>query len=212
MPDVTAGKDASLHLQGKWLIELAEMTAVSRAENSALKAFVTRPVERFRPPYGRVDITAPRTCVFVGTTNKAAYLQDETGGRRYWPVKVGRIDPNALIRDRDQFLAEAVRFYRDGRPWWPDADFERECIQPEQEDRFEADVWEEPIREWLVGKTQATIGDVAKYALGFEISRTRTADTHRIRACMDRLGWGQGKREGGSGKRLWVPRGVGGPS
>ncbi|MDI4665563.1 virulence-associated E family protein [Xanthobacter autotrophicus] len=207
MPDVSGGKDASLHLRGKWLIEVAEMSAISRAEDAALKAFLTRPVERFRPPYGRVEITLPRQCVFIGTTNKATYLRDETGGRRYWPVKVGKIDPDALARDRDQLLAEALHLYREGRPWWPKAEFERECIQPEQDERYEADAWEGPIGSWLVGKQRATVSEVATYALFIETGRIGTSDQRRITVCLGRLGWSPGKR-GTGGVRWYVPTAV----
>ena len=204
LPDVGVGKDASQHLAGKWLIEISDMSALSRAENAALKAFLTRQVERYRPAYGRKEVMQPRQCVFIGTTNKEQYLRDETGGRRYWPVTCGQINIEALKRDRDQVFAEAVERYRHGEQWWPDAAFEREHIQQEQEARFEADPWEEPITEWLRGRDKLTIFEVAREALFKDTGTIGTADRNRITAVLQRLGWVRGKRTDKKGTRVWV--------
>lgn len=193
LPDVGVGKDASQHLAGKWLIEISEMSALSRAENAALKAFMTRQVERYRPAYGRKEVVQPRQCVFIGTTNKEQYLRDETGGRRYWPVTCGQINIDALKCDRDQLFAEAVDRYRHGEQWWPDAAFEREHIHQEQEARFEADPWEEPIAEWLRSRERVTVFEVARGALFKETGTIGTADRNRITAVLQRLGWMRGK-------------------
>lgn len=204
LPDVTAGKDVSQHLPGKWLIEIAEMSAMSRAEDAALKAFITRPVERYRPSYGRKEVIQPRQCVFIGTTNKAAYLRDETGGRRYWPVKVGQIDTDALERDRDQLFAEAVHLFKAGEKWWPDSDFEQEHIKPEQDARFDADAWEEVIGEFLRGRASTTVKEVAIDGLHIETPKIGTADQRRIAAIMERLGWARMKKDW-QGNRPWSP-------
>jgi predicted P-loop ATPase len=206
LPDVTAGKDVSQHLRGKWLIEVSEMHAMNRAEAAQLKAFITRPVERYRPSYGRKEVVEPRQCVFIGTTNREAYLRDETGGRRFWPIRCGNIDVEALARDRDQLFAEAAAHYQNGAQWWPDKNFERRHIVPEQEARYEADAWEEHVAEYLKLKARVTIGEVAREALAIDKPRIGTADQRRIAAAMERLGWRR-ERDGKTdwqGKRWWI--------
>ena len=204
LPDVTLGKEAAQHLAGKWLIEIAEMSALGRAEEAALKAFISRPTERYRPSYGRREIVQKRQCVFIGTTNRSAYLRDASGGRRYWPIATGRIDIAALARDRDQLLAEALVAYREGRRWWPDAGIERTLIKPQQEARFESDAWEDTIAAWLAGKTRATIGEIARAALTIETSRLGTADQRRIVAVLERQGWRRLPKDR-FGNRPWGP-------
>ena len=189
LPDVTAGKDVSQHLPGKWLIEIAELSALSRAESAALKAFLTRTEERYRPSYGRSEVHQPRQCVFIGTTNKATYLRDETGARRFWPVKVGLVDTQALKADRDQLFAEAVTLYHAGEAWWPDGDFEAEHIRNQQEARFEADVWEELINGFVETRSRVTIAEIARDGLKIDAPRIGTADQRRISAALERLGW-----------------------
>jgi predicted P-loop ATPase len=189
LPEIGEGKDVPQHLRGKWLIEIGEMHAMSRVESAHLKAFITRQVERYRPSYGRMEVTEPRQCVFVGTTNKEAYLRDETGGRRFWPLKVGKIDTDCLASDRNQLFAEAVNLYRKGEPWWPDRDFERAHIAPQQDARYETDAWQDMIETYLARQTQVTVGQVAREGLFIETAKIGTADQRRISAIMERLNW-----------------------
>jgi predicted P-loop ATPase len=171
LPDLIHGKDVAQHLRGKWLIEIAELSATSRAEDAALKAFISRRVERYRPSYGRAEVIEPRQCVFIGTTNKPVYLRDETGGRRFWPVK-------------------AVAAYHAGAQWWPDGDFEAKHIKPQQDDRFESDAWEEAIKSYVQGSSRVTVTEIAYIALGFEqMARVGTADQRRIAAVLHSIGW-----------------------
>ena len=188
LPEIEHDKDVAQHLRGKWLIEIAELSALRRSETELLKAFISRPVERYRPPYGREEVIEARQCIFVGTTNKEAYLRDETGGRRFWPVRVGSIDTDALAHDRDQLFAEAVSRYRAGEKWWPDQDFERDHVKPEQESRFEVDAWEQEIASFLVGRERVQVSEVARDVLGIDKAKIGTAEQRRIASVLSRLG------------------------
>ena len=109
-------KDAPIVLQGVWIMELGELSAMNKSGVDHLKAFVSRTDDRFRPPFERLAKTFPRRCVFVGTTNSCAYLRDLTGNRRFLPVRTGKIDLAALRLNRDQLWAEAVVMERAGEP------------------------------------------------------------------------------------------------
>lgn len=140
MPDITT-KDACIHVCRYHVIEISEMHTLSRADAAAQKQFITRRMEQYRPPHATMEVEYPRQCTIWASINLDAYLKDETGGRRFWPVKCYKIDLEALARDRDQLLAEAVRRYKEGWKWHPPKDFEEQYIRPQQEARLEVDEW-----------------------------------------------------------------------
>jgi predicted P-loop ATPase len=205
LPDIHA-KDARQHLRGKWLIEIAELAAFTRADSEPLKAFITRDCERYRPAYGHNDVIEPRQCVFIGTTNRSVYIKDETGGRRFWPVAItDRVRIDALACDREQLFAEAAERYQDGEQWWPDPEFGRQNIKPEQDDRQEPDPWEEDICEFLHNRDKVTVSEIARLGLGLENSRIGKAEQNRIIRVLTDRNWERGRRTGQG--RWYTPKG-----
>lgn len=95
-------------VQGVWLYEIAELSGLRHTDVNDLKSFMSRDTDRFRAAYARTVTSYRRQCVFIGTTNDEVYLKDETGNRRFWPVKTTEIDLEALRQDRDQLWAEAA--------------------------------------------------------------------------------------------------------
>ncbi len=142
--------------EGVWLYEIAELVGLRRSEVEHVKAFVSRTSDRARPAYGRYMVQQPRRTVFFGSTNPGAgYLQDDTGNRRFWPVTVGRIDLDALQRDRDQLWAEAAAREATGethvlpeRLW--------QIAAEEQDARTEGDEWAGPIADYIQQKQLAS--------------------------------------------------------
>lgn len=117
------GKEAFEQLQGAWLIEMAELSGLRKADIEAIKHFISKQEDMFRPAYARTPETYPRQCVFIATTNESTFLRDPSGNRRFMPVDIHNIklvdNPKlkAFLNDRiliDQIWAEAVYMYRKG--------------------------------------------------------------------------------------------------
>ena len=196
-------KDTAMQLQGRLIVELAELDALRKAEWSRVKAFLTRRSDNFRPPWGRRVIDVPRQCVFGGSTNLSQYHQDETGARRLWGVQCGRADLVALDRDRDQLWAEAVAEYRDGKEWWPTTEDEHTQLTEEQEQRRQADPWEPLIDSWLaLPRGEITTANILTSCLDKKVGDWTRADENRIGACMRALKWEPTRGYDAAGKRL----------
>jgi predicted P-loop ATPase len=181
------GKDASAGLRGKWIIELPELAAMRRSETEAVKAFLSRTEERYRPAYARAEVVEPRRCVFAGTTNRKDYLNDDTGARRFWPVAVGKVNLDDLSRDRNQLWAEAVVRYRKGEPWWLDRATEAEAAAVVAARSVE-DPWEADVLRVSAGLSEISTRDVFQM-LEVPLDRRTRADQLRIAGILTRAGW-----------------------
>lgn len=144
-----ADKDAIMTMKKIWLVELGELSGMRQADAEQLKEFISRSTDRIRVPYGKRAEDFPRQCVFIATTNREEYLKDPTGNRRYWPVKVGRCNFNAIGRDRDQLFAEALVAYRLGEPTYLEDENMKRQASAQQGNRMVQDPWRELIDEWF---------------------------------------------------------------
>jgi putative DNA primase/helicase len=199
---------AQEQILGKWIVELDELQAVTRASDvAAVTAFISRRIDDFRLPYGHRSHAHPRQCVFGGTTNRDIYLRDETGGRRYWPVRCGYIDIDALRQDRDQLWAEARDRFNTGETWWLDDPGIIELAREQQEERFETDPWEEILllklsENGLSAKNGVTLNQVFE-SIGVPIDRRNRAEGTRILSIIRHLRWEKRKIQHFSGASTW---------
>jgi predicted P-loop ATPase len=191
----------SMHMRGKWLIEISELAAFNKvADVESLKALISRRVEIYTPKYGRKERHEPRQCLFIGTTNTDDWNRDETGARRFWPVKVVHVDLDWLAEYRDQLFAEAVAAKEAGEPHWPDPNFERRVIAPQQDKRLFHDAWEDTLSRHLEWRTQITIAEAADI-IGIKSDRLDMLSQKRLGAILRKNKWM--KTRPGVGRVVW---------
>jgi predicted P-loop ATPase len=188
-------KDAMQMLPGVLIWEIGELAALSKADVEDVKAFLSSRKDRFRPSYKQHTVDVPRQTVFAGTTNVGEYLHDVTGGRRFHPLRTGKIDIEALRRDRDQLWAEAVHRYHTTGRWWLD----EALAQPEQAARFVEDEWLAKIATHLSGLTTTTVGEILEQLVFREhdgaggikntMGKWGQREQNRVARCLTHLGW-----------------------
>lgn len=138
------GKESFEQIQGAWIVEMAELSGLKKAEVETIKQYISKQEDSFRPAYGRVVETYKRQCVFFGTTNSKDFLKDPTGNRRFAPVDVRRDHvtksvANDMTPDEvDQIWAEAYQLYLAGEKLYFD-DTENTFARIEQTRHAESD-------------------------------------------------------------------------
>ena len=103
-------KDDRIQLAECGLINLEEIDAMSEAEVNQLKSLVTLDVIRERLPYDKSPRTMPRIATFCATGNRADFLTDPTGNRRWLTFTVRRftINPFEYRPDYEHIYAQAL--------------------------------------------------------------------------------------------------------
>lgn len=85
LPDVRSEK-AYDALQGVWIMEIGELAALKKTDRESIKLFISKTEDTYRKAYARNTTVNKRTCIFIGTTNDEAFLNDVTGARRFLPI------------------------------------------------------------------------------------------------------------------------------
>ncbi|MEK1886244.1 MAG: virulence-associated E family protein [Phyllobacterium sp.] len=206
LPHNLGSRDARQHLMGVWIVELAEIAQFKKSEVEAVKDFLSCQTDRFRPPYGRSDIVAPRQCVLVGSTNSDVYFHDTTGNRRFWPVRITAIKLGDIRKIVNQLWAEAYDAWQGGEKWWLSSKIEKTAAM-HQDDRLERDPWHDDIAMYVdsrVTGNQFTTADVLKL-LDIPVARRERTHEMRVGAVLRLLGCTRRKQwNKESGKPRWV--------
>jgi len=207
-------KDTVQLMQGHWFAEIAELEFKGKAEEDAVKAFITRQTDKARLAYGRYATEFPRQSVFIATKNPASdgtFLKDETGGRRWWPVMChgvhgGKVDFKGLKDVRDQLFAEALeRIKTVGEALY------METAELVEEAKVVVDLrrvehpWAEAVASWLDGRADKpdflTGAEIWRDCLGGAPKDFDRRKQNAISSVMRSLGWGPDVQRIGEQKR-----------
>jgi len=209
--------------QGRWLVELAELAGIRRAQDvEALKAAITRREDTHRRPYDVLPRTLPRRFIFCATTNREQYLNDASGAlmRRFLPVRTlateaSPMDRKALAEIAPQLWGEAVQAYKAGAKWHlSESDGEAYRQWGALRDlRRESGAFEEELtaymREW-VGDDQLSgrsLKEIAKAVGDFKAYEGDQASRNRLGETLRTLGMESRKVGGGLKKWFFTPSG-----
>jgi predicted P-loop ATPase len=107
-------KDMVEKMQGKWILEIPDLTGMAKSAVEDIKAFMSAGRDHVRLAYAHRAGDFARQSVFWGTTNNRHYLASETGNRRFLPIPsaAATIDTERLERNLRQIWAEAYARFR----------------------------------------------------------------------------------------------------
>ena len=162
---------------------------MDRVGDEQLKRWITKQEDEMIKKYENDVTKYPRQFVLAGTTNNNVWLRDTTGNRRYWPVKCGKMNMQALKTDKKQLWAEAVWLYKNGFQTWIDEDDPiNQYLVVEQSSRLMGDSWGDVLQAKLNDEKPVSYKELYEY-LGVRIEARNNDTDSRLRKIMSAFGW-----------------------
>jgi predicted P-loop ATPase len=90
--NLSIDKDSRILLTTNLLINLDELSTLSKVEINSLKSLFSKDKINDRLPYDRKNSIIPRRASFIGSTNQAEFLNDESGSVRWLCFVIESID------------------------------------------------------------------------------------------------------------------------
>lgn len=178
------------HLAGRLIIEFPELKGLAMQDRNIIKAFISQTEDEMQPKHKMRLVKYPRQFVLAASTNDTGWMNDPTGGVRFWPVHCGKIDLEGFAKEMKQIWAEAVHRVKAGQQHWiDDSDPVYKVMLVEQANRYEENVWLEPIREYAARRSEITTEDVLRNALFVPIERWTPRAKASVSECLRQLGW-----------------------
>lgn len=106
--DITNTQKATQTLKGKFIVEFSELASLNPKTVEDIKNWLTRKEDTYVAKYSNIPTNVPRQFVCIGTTNAAAPLNDPSGNRRFWVVKVGEPNIKRLREIKEELWYEAL--------------------------------------------------------------------------------------------------------
>jgi len=199
-------KFAAMMWQGKLIIEFGELGGMDKADIEIVKAWISRQDDEYQKKGSNDVMKRPRQFILSGTTNRKNWINDSTGGKRFWPVSCQYANIDMVKKIKKQLWAEAVSRYKAGEKYWLDDDDPAyKLAKMEQTVRINTDEWQDILEMSVTGKTTVLPREIYEW-LHIDIGHLDNGKSGRIRSAMQALGfeYKQAFKHTGNKNRVWV--------
>lgn len=207
-------EDIARSLRGKLVGEIAELRGLHSRDAETIKAWVSRRFEEWTPKYEEFGTRFARRLLLIGTGNKDGFLDDETGERRWLPMRVGQVDVAGIQRERDQLWAEGAHRFRKSGIAWQDA---YRLAKGEHAKFKMTDPWDDAVSAWLSRDAmdgdrgvlrsagRVKVSEILLSAVGRPTGQQTKSDEMRVAKILTRLGYERfDGRDGGIKTKWWA--------
>jgi predicted P-loop ATPase len=111
--NINLDKDGLISLTENFIINLDELSLMSKVEINGLKSFISKDKVKVRPPYGHKPITKVRIANFVGSTNLPEFLTDSSNVR-WLCFNISNVDWGYSKLNINMVWSQAYNLYLNG--------------------------------------------------------------------------------------------------